>query len=98
MSFTERVGQKKEKFNEKIQEYPRLASKLKTFMDVWAETFPNPERDIKLKQELRRQQAKMAREQEEKLKNMTPEEIEEMEKSIPEWKRTALVVTEKESQ
>lgn len=29
---------------------------------------------------------------------MTPEEIEEMEKSIPEWKRNALVVTEQQKQ
>jgi hypothetical protein len=38
--------------------------------------------------------AKIARETAEKLKEMTPEEIEEMEKSTPEWKRGALVVTD----
>jgi len=30
------------------------------------------------------------------MKALTPEEIEEMEKSIPEWKRNALVTTEAE--
>ena len=40
----------------------------------------------------RRAAAKAQREHEEKLAAMTPEEIEEMEKSIPEWKRGALVV------
>jgi hypothetical protein len=38
--------------------------------------------------------AKMAREQNERMEEMTPEEIEEMEKSIPEWKRSALVTTD----
>ena len=32
------------------------------------------------------------REAEEKQEAMTPEEIEEMEKNIPEWKRSALVL------
>ena len=34
----------------------------------------------------------MAREWEEKQKDMTPEEIAEMEESIPEWKRNAVVI------
>ena len=36
----------------------------------------------------------MAREEQEKLDAMTPEEREEMEQSIPEWKRNALTTTE----
>ena len=36
------------------------------------------------------------REEEERMQALTPEEIEEMEKSIPEWKRNALVTTEQE--
>lgn len=40
--------------------------------------------------------AKEAREHEEKMQSMTPEELEEYEKSIPEWKRQALVVTDNE--
>jgi hypothetical protein len=35
--------------------------------------------------------AKLARESEEQMAKMTPEEIEAMEESIPEWKRSALV-------
>ena len=42
--------------------------------------------------ERRRKAAKEQREHEERLAAMTPEEIEEMEKSIPEWKRQALVL------
>ena len=34
----------------------------------------------------------MAREWEDKQKDMTPEEIAEMEESIPEWKRNAVVI------
>jgi hypothetical protein len=36
------------------------------------------------------------REAEEKQEAMTPEEIEEMEKNIPEWKRNALVLADDE--
>lgn len=45
---------------------------------------------------MRRNQAKAQREEEERLQALTPEEIEEMEKSIPEWKRNALVTTDAE--
>jgi len=40
----------------------------------------------------RKKIAKDMREAEEKQEAMTPEEIEEMEKNIPEWKRNALVM------
>lgn len=40
--------------------------------------------------------AKAQREEEERLQALTPEEIEEMEKSIPEWKRNALATTDAE--
>jgi len=40
----------------------------------------------------RKDRAKKAREHEEAMKDMTPEEIEAMEESIPEWKRSALVI------
>jgi len=45
----------------------------------------------------RKKLAKMQRELEEKEKEMTPEEIEEMEKNIPEWKRNALVMSGEEA-
>ena len=45
---------------------------------------------------MRKQLAKAQREEEERMKALTAEEIEEMEKSIPEWKKNALVVTDAE--
>ena len=49
---------------------------------------------MKRRQEQRKKNAKLARETQEKIQDMTPEELEEMEKNTPEWKRHALVVTE----
>lgn len=40
----------------------------------------------------RKERAKQAREWEDKLKDMSPEEIAAMEEEIPEWKRNALVI------
>jgi hypothetical protein len=45
------------------------------------------------KRKMRMEAAKLARELEEKQEQMTPEEIEAMEASIPEWKRNAIVMT-----
>lgn len=47
----DRINQRKEAFNESIQKYPKLAEKLETLKDVWAETFPNAERDMRRRQE-----------------------------------------------
>jgi predicted RNA-binding protein with PUA domain len=63
---------------------------------VWAETFPDPDKKMAERMKQRRKIAKEQRELEEKQENMTPEEIEEMEKNIPEWKRNALVMTGEE--
>lgn len=46
------------------------------------------------RRKMRMELAKMQREAEEKEKDMTPEELEAMEESIPEWKRGALAVTD----
>ena len=43
----DRVNQKSDQFSENLQKYPKLASRFETFKDVWAETFPNTERDMK---------------------------------------------------
>jgi len=48
--------------------------------------------------EHRKKMAKMQREAEELEKEMTQEEIDAMEESIPEWKRNALTVTDSEVQ
>ena len=66
--------------------------------EVWAETFPDPDKALQKKREQRMKNAKLARESEEKEKNMTPEEIAEMEKNVPEWKRNALVASEAQVQ
>lgn len=42
----------------------------------------------------RRKRVKMVKEAEERMASMTPEELEEYEKSIPEWKRGALTITD----
>lgn len=90
----DRLEARKQAMNDKIQAYPRLATRLDTLRDVWAETFPNAERDVKRRQEQRKKLAKMAREQQEKEEQMTPEEIAEMERNVPEWKRNALVAAD----
>ena len=74
--------------------YPKLASNLNYFKEVWAETFPNRENELSKKMEQRKKFAKQIREQEEREKEMTPEEIEAMEANIPEWKKNAIVVSE----
>lgn len=66
--------------------------------EVWAETFPDPDKALQKKREQRMKNAKMARESEEKEKNMTPDERAEMEKNVPEWKRNALVASEAQVQ
>jgi len=71
-----------------------LARGVSYFKEVWAETFPDHSQNLGSRRDRRRQQAKMQREEDERIAAMTPEEIEEMEKSIPEWKRNALVTTD----
>jgi len=44
----------------------------------------------------RKERAKVLKEHLEKMKDMTPEEIEKHMESIPEWKRGALVVVQNE--
>ena len=97
MSMKERAKLKLTAMNERYAEkYPKQHEKVahyaKVFSDVWQETFPNSEKVAQDKMSARRQRAKMAREWEDKQKDMTPEEIAEMEESIPEWKRNAVVI------
>lgn len=75
------------------EKYPRAAKGWAYFKEVWEETFPDPDKARRERMEKRRKAAKDQREHEERLAAMTPEEIEELEKSIPEWKRQALVVS-----
>lgn len=74
-----------------LEKYPRMSGKWNTFKEVWYETFPNPERQMAKRMEQRKEMARIQRESEEQMAKMTPEEIQAMEESIPEWKRSALV-------
>jgi len=80
-------------YKDTAAKYPKLGSKLDYFKEVWAETFPNSDVHLNNKMARRKQLARMQREAEEREKEMTPEELEEYEKSIPEWKKGALVAT-----
>jgi hypothetical protein len=42
-----------------VGKYPKMASKLSYFKEVWAETFPNPERAVADRMAQRRKVAKM---------------------------------------
>ena len=57
------------------------------FKNLWQETFPNDDRNVKSRIHKRREIAKVQA-------NYTPEEIEEMQENIPEWKRTAVTMVD----
>ena len=97
LSMKQRMAAQLAATNERYAEkYPKAHARVsrycKVLNDVWQETFPNTELKVQDKMALRKERAKLAREMEEKQKNMTPEEIAAMEESIPEWKRNALVI------
>ena len=84
---------KKEAFEDNLEaKNPKLFGYYSKFKDVWAETFPDPDKKMANRMKQRKKAAKQQRELEEKQENMTPEEIEAMEASIPEWKRNAVVL------
>lgn len=87
-SISEKWAQKSPKTHEKASNY------FNTLKEVWVETFPHFEKEAKNKMDLRKIQAKTAREIREKQEEMTPEELELYLETIPEWKRGALVVTD----
>ena len=84
-----------EAWEENLQEKnPKMASRFSYFKEVWAETFPDPDRAVADRMAHRRKMAKMQKEAEALEESMTPEEIEAAEAATPEWKRGALVVTD----
>lgn len=85
-AINDRYAEKFPKAHEKTSHYVGVVA------EVWQETFPDNEKKVHDKFAKRKERARLAREWEEKQKEMTPEEIEAMEESIPEWKRNALVV------
>lgn len=66
--------------------------------EVWQETFPDEKGAVKTKMDERRERARVAKEHQEKMKNMSQEELDAYMESIPEWKRGALVVSQTEEQ
>jgi len=97
LTFKEKIAAKASEKSEKYQEkYPNAHEKVShyfgTFIDVWRETFPNAKSKVDGKMNARKERARLAREWDDKMKDMTAEEIEAMEEEIPEWKRNALVI------
>jgi hypothetical protein len=96
--FFGKIAAKQEAMEKDIEaKYPKVSANLNYFKEVWAETFPNSDVKLNKKMAHRRKIAQMQREAEERQESMTPEELEEYEKSIPEWKRNALVATDPEA-
>ncbi len=97
LSLRDKMTAKFSSINERAAEkYPNAHKKTShyvgVFADVWQETFPNQEKKVHDKMSKRKERARLAREWEEKQKDMTAEEIAAMEESIPEWKRNAIVI------
>eukprot|EP00345_Euplotes_harpa_P009925 CAMPEP_0168356342 /NCGR_PEP_ID=MMETSP0213-20121227/25093_1 /TAXON_ID=151035 /ORGANISM="Euplotes harpa, Strain FSP1.4" /LENGTH=373 /DNA_ID=CAMNT_0008368733 /DNA_START=64 /DNA_END=1186 /DNA_ORIENTATION=- len=82
-----RVAQTTSKINEKA---PFVYKTGVFFKDLWRETFPNDEGNVKTRLAKRRDIAKMQA-------NYTPEEIEAMQENIPDWKRTAVSVVDEQA-
>ena len=101
--FKQKLNERVTKYDEKYKtKFPKAHEKsmdyLCKFKVVWAETFPNAEKDVKNKMDKRKERAKIAKEWEEKQKEMTQEELDAYMESIPEWKRGALVVNDQEEE
>ena len=101
--FKQSIKKRASKYDEMCKEkYPKAHEKSMDyyckFKDVWAQTFPNSENVVKSKMDRRKERAKIAKEWEEKQKEMTQEELDAYMESIPEWKRGALVVGDQEEQ
>lgn len=91
--FVEKASGVNEKFGAKYPDAHKKANKyFNTLSDVWKETFPNSKEIAKTKMDDRKERAKIVKELETKMKEMTPEELDKYWEEIPEWKRGALVV------
>lgn len=63
-----------ERFEENLEEKnPKLSGYWSSFKEVWDETFPDPDKQMHKRMEMRRKIAKEQREYEEKMAEMTPE-------------------------
>ena len=77
-------------FQKKFPNFDRKLKKYQNeFIDLWNSTFPNSEINVTKKME----QTKLkAQKEKESLRELTKEEIEKIQNSIPKWKRNALVL------
>lgn len=103
VSFGQRVKDRCATLSTSIEtKFPRVhrsTTSCVTYMkDVWNETFPNERKQVKSKMDDRKERARVAKEHAEKMKDMTPEEIDAYMQQIPEWKRGALVVAQTEEE
>ena len=56
----DKYERKKAEQYEKIEgKYPKLAKHLNTFSEVWAETFPDPDKQMQKRRDKRREMAKL---------------------------------------
>ena len=76
--------------NDRIDSHPRLQKSTAYICALWEETFPNEEQRVRRRLEKRREAAQ-------KHKEMTEEELEELQASIPDWKRNAVVAVDVEA-
>lgn len=103
VGFRQRLGERYQEKKQSIidnhkakdpEKHEKYLEKFKLAQDLWDETFPSPAREAQKKIDARKAKARVIKDHEEKIKDMTEEELAAMEESIPEWKRTAMVVTE----
>lgn len=77
LSVMEKTSSADEAFKSKFPSaHEKAAGYYSTIKDVWAETFPHQKSVTQDRMEKRRERARLAKEMEERQKEMTPEEIE----------------------
>lgn len=91
----ENLGQKSQSFSDTINtSFPtatKVSSKAFSYMrEVWQETFPNEKHSSLSRMEKRKEQARLMKEYEE-----NKEAIDNIQQQIPEWKRGAVVISDK---
>ena len=97
----ERVVKFFSKMDSKLEEtmpgaYKYYLSSTKYFASLWKETFPNREQLVKDKMARVKKMAKEQNELENKIKDMSEEEIKKIQDSIPEHMRNALIIKAEE--
>ena len=69
--------------------YPRVHKAAAYMKCVWDETFPNEDRKVKTKLQQRKEIARLQKES-----DLSQEELDRIEGSIPDWKKGAVTVTD----